>query len=153
MPSLSYLSWIKLKFTLVCLFLVSACSSIPKEQVDTRLAAWQGKDINTVIQFWGLPTKQQEVDDQRYAQWLNKKSEKGNTAVSVGTGTSGRRSSIGIGLTLFELGGSEEKCERLLTYDSSGKVTKIKWQGDHSYCLELTPDYVTVMAKRKANEE
>lgn len=125
-----------------------ACTSIPTEQVNSRLSDWKGKNIDEVIKYWGLPTKQHQVGDKHYAEWLNKSSEPGNASVSLGTGHHGRSGGIGIGLTLFDFGSTDNACSRLLTYDGSGKVTQITWQGTNDYCYELTPD----LAKVKSNQ-
>lgn len=132
----------------ITLFAISlglyGCASIPKEQVDNRIGAWNGHNIEEIIKYWGLPTKQHQVGDKHYAEWLNKSSEPGNTSVSIGTGRHSRSGGLGIGLTLFDLGSTDDACSRLLTYDDSGKVTNISWQGTNNYCFELTPDLAEI---------
>lgn len=130
---------------------IVSCASIPPEQVDQRLQAWQGQHIDELIKYWGLPTKQSQVEDKRYAEWINKSSEPGNASVSIGTGSRGRNSSIGIGLTLFELGGTDDACSRLVTYGANGTVNKISWQGTNNYCFEVTPDYQKIANNQKSD--
>ncbi len=130
----------KVLMIIALIFLVSACSSIPKAQVDDRILAWKGQHIDELIKLWGLPSKQNKVGDKNYAEWLNKSSEPGNTAISIGTGTHNRSSALGIGFTLFDLGAKDDQCSRLVIYDSEGIVSEINWQGTHNFCFEITPD-------------
>ncbi|WP_196137184.1 hypothetical protein [Aliikangiella sp. G2MR2-5] len=118
---------------------LSACSSIPVEQVESRISAWKGQHIDELFKYWGLPSRQQHVGDRHYAEWINQSSEPGNAAVSIGTGTRSRHTGIGIGLTLFDLGGKDDECSRLVTYDSNSIVNQITWQGTNDYCYEVTP--------------
>jgi len=133
------------KYTLFLIILLSSCSSIPVEQVNDRLQAWKNSDIDQIIKYWGVPTKKQEVNGIYYAEWLNKESEKGNAAVSIGTGSRSRHSSFGFGLTLFDLGGTDDVCSRIVTYNETGKVVKIIWKGTKDFCYELTPDKNTII--------
>ncbi|TQV75266.1 hypothetical protein FLL45_10040 [Aliikangiella marina] len=128
---------------------IVSCASVPPEKVDERLRAWQGLHIDQLITYWGLPTKQSQVEDKRYAEWINKSSEPGNASVSIGTGSRSRNSAIGIGLTLFDLGGTDDACSRLVTYSPTGTVTQISWQGTNNYCFEVTPDFQKVMKQQK----
>jgi len=130
----------RLVFIFMIAAIVSSCASIPSEQVDSRVKGWLGVNIDELIKYWGLPSNQRQVADQKYAEWLNRSSEPGNAAVSIGTGTRSRHSGIGIGLTLFDLGGSDDVCSRLVRYNQAGMVTEISWQGTKKYCLEITPD-------------
>lgn len=120
--------------------ILMGCTSIPADQVNSRMNAWIGLKIDDLIKYWGLPSNQREVDNIQYAEWVNRSSEPGNATVSVGTGHRSRSSSIGLGLTLFDLGGTDDVCSRLVTYDSVGIVTKISWQGTSNYCFKITPD-------------
>jgi len=123
---------------------LSSCTSIPVEQVNNKINAWKGLNIDELIKYWGLPSNQRQVGDKFYAEWLNKSSEPGNLSVSVGTGTRSRHTGIGIGLSLFDLGGSDDTCSRLVTYDASDTVIEISWQGTNDYCYELTPELTKV---------
>jgi len=138
------------KKLLVLSFLLVGCSNIPVNQVNDRLQAWKATSIEDVIKYWGIPNKQQEINGTSYAEWLSKENTKGNTAVSLGTGSFSRHSSIGLGLTLFDLGGSDNVCSRTITFDSGGRISEIRWTGDKDYCYALTPDRVKILAN-KAN--
>ena len=124
---------------ILCLSL-TACSSIPINQVNDRLQAWKNTTIEQVIKYWGVPTKKQEIGGSFYAEWLNKESSPGNTAISIGSGSHSRHSSIGFGLTLFDLGGTDDVCSRIVTYDKNGAVIDVSWKGTQNYCYEITPD-------------
>jgi hypothetical protein len=128
-----------LPITLIA-FVLLGCTSIPVEQVNNKINAWNGLNIEELIKYWGLPSNQRQIGEKYYAEWLNKSSEPGNLAVSVGTGTYGRNSAIGIGLSLFDLGGTDDSCSRLVTYDSSNIVIEISWQGTNDFCYKITPE-------------
>ncbi len=124
---------------LMSLFL-SACSSIPQNQVDERLLAWKNTSIDEIIKYWGLPTKQNKINGRYYAEWVNQQRDQGNTSVSIGTGHLSSRSSVGFGVTLFDLGGSNDVCSRSVEYNEVGLVLEINWNGNQDYCFSLTPD-------------
>ena len=130
-----------MKYLFVCLSLgLTGCGSIPLEQVEQRISAWHGAPIEDLIKFWGLPSKKQLVNGQAYAEWLNRSSEPGNTSLSIGTNSHSRHSGIGIGVNLFDLGGTDDECSRLVAYDEKGKVTQITWTGTREFCFKLTPE-------------
>jgi len=139
------------KTLVICLsmLVLSSCTSIPVEQVNSKINAWKGKKIEELLKYWGLPSNQRQIGDKHYAEWLNKSSEPGNLSVSLGTGTRSRHSGIGIGLSLFDLGGTDDTCSRLVTYDISNTVIEISWQGTNDYCYELTPELARVTNNRK----
>ncbi len=135
--------------TIIILYLsLTACTSIPIEQVNNRIDAWNNTNIKQLIKYWGVPTKQQEISGIYYAEWLNKESSPGNTAISIGSGSHSRHSSIGFGLTLFDLGGTDDVCSRIVTYDKNDTVTDISWKGTQNYCFEITPDRNQVMLNK-----
>ncbi len=138
--------------TIFCLTL-TACTSIPITQVDDRLQAWKNANIEQVIKYWGLPTKQQEIGENFYAEWLNKESSPGNTAISLGSGSHSRHSSIGFGLTLFDLGGTDDVCSRIVTYDKNGAVTDVSWKGTQNYCFEITPDREQILRAKAVMQD
>jgi len=131
----------------LCLFL-TACTSIPTEQVDNRVNAWKNANIEGVIKYWGVPSKKQEINGTFYAEWLNKESTPGNAAISVGSGSYSRNSSIGFGLSLFDLGGTDDVCSRIVTYNKNGRVTNISWKGTQNYCFDITPDRNQIMQNK-----
>lgn len=134
---------------IVFLLLLFGCSSIPAAQINDRMNGWSGVHINQLIKYWGLPSSQREVAGENYAEWLNRSSEPGNAAVSIGTGSHSRHSSIGIGITMLSLGAKENSCSRLVIYDDDGIVKQISWQGTQDFCYEITPD-ISVIRKNKA---
>jgi len=135
---------------IIGLVFISACTSIPLSQVNDRLNAWKASDIKEVIKYWGVPSRSQQINGVSYAEWINKESEPGNTSVSIGSGTRSRHSSVGIGFTLFDIGGTEDLCSRTVTYQEDGTITEIVWKGTQNFCFELTPDRAEVLAARKA---
>lgn len=141
-------SILKPALALIGSLIIVGCSSIPAEQVNQRISAWKGQHIDELIKFWGLPSKQRQVGERHYAEWLNKSSEQGNTALTIGTGHRSSSTGIGIGLTLLDLGAKDDQCSRLVTYAEDGIVAEIVWQGTSDYCFELTPD----LSKVKANQ-
>jgi len=134
-------------------FTLTACSSIQLQEVDDRLQAWKQNDITQIIKYWGIPTKQHEINGKFYAEWLNKESGDSNTAVSIGTGTRSRHTSIGLGLTLFEFGGTDDVCSRTVTYSEDGSIIEISWKGTKDFCYEITPDLNQVMINQKLTEQ
>jgi len=138
---------------LLTMLVISACSSVPPDEVNRRITAWQGIQIDELIRYWGLPTRKQKIDGRRYAEWTNRSSEPGNTSLSIGTGSRSRHSAIGIGVTLFDLGGSDDVCSRLVEYDQQGKVIRIQWSGTAELCYRLTPERSKVTAKPVMSEQ
>jgi len=132
------------------LFVVAGCSSIPTTQVDSRLNEWRNGSIDDLVKFWGLPTRQLKLGENHIAEWVNQLDKDSNVAVSVGGGSYGRRSSIGLGVNLFNLGGEQETCQRQVTYTAEGVILKIIWSGDSDYCYKLTPDRQKILQKLKA---
>ena len=142
------------KLLLVALPLILAgCSTVPVEQVNNRLAAWKGQHIDQVIKYWGLPSKQRQVGQKHYAEWINKSSEPGNAAISIGTGTRSRHSGIGIGFTLFDIGSTDDACSRLVTYEDNGMVSEISWQGTNDFCFKITPDLGDIRKNKAVMEK
>jgi len=128
------------KFAIILILSLTACTNIPINQVNDRFSAWQSATIDEVIKYWGVPSKKQDISGKLYAEWLSEEHTSGNTALSVGSRSFGRHSSFGIGLTLYELGGSDDACSRLVTYLENGNVVDISWKGSKDYCYEVTPD-------------
>ena len=133
--------------------LLTACTNIPINQVNDRFSTWKSASIDELIKYWGIPTRKQDVGGKFYAEWLNEKNTPGNTALSVGSRSFGRHSSIGIGLTLFDLGSSNDACSRLVTYIDNGNVVEISWKGIKDYCYEITPDRHEIIKNKAAMEK
>ncbi len=126
-------------FIIILFLSLSACSSIPIEQINDRIQAWKNTNIDQLIKYWGIPSKKQEINGIFYAEWLNKESDPNNTAITVGTGSYSRYRSIGLGLTLFDFGGTDDVCSRMVTYDDEGYVIDVSWKGTRDYCYKITP--------------
>ncbi len=129
---------------LVLIFMLSACSSIPRAQVEDRIQSWKVSTIENLVKYWGLPAKQQKLANNSVAEWVNKLDEPGNSAVSIGGGSYGRHLSLGLGFTFNALGGKKDYCLRQVAFDEKGHILSITWKGDQDYCYQLTPDYHTV---------
>ena len=70
--------------TLLVVLLVG-CTSIPVATVNSRINDWIKSDYKELIEYWGLPTRTQAIDDIQYAEWVNKETEPGNSAISIGS--------------------------------------------------------------------
>ncbi len=112
---------------------------MPANEVNDRISAWKSASIDDVIKYWGIPSKKLTVNGQHYAEWTTKNNNSSSTAISLGTGSYSRGGSIGLGLTLFDIGNSEDFCQRIVTYSKQGKITDIRWKGDRDFCYEITP--------------
>lgn len=138
-------------FLLISILLMfTGCASIPAPQVDSRLQQWREGSIDDLVKFWGLPNRQLELGENHIAEWINQLDKDSNVAVSLGGGSWGRNSSIGLGVTLFNLGGGHEVCQRQVTYTKEGVILKIIWSGDKDYCYKLTPDREQILIKQQA---
>jgi hypothetical protein len=124
------------------------CVSVPVATVNERIKAWESSSYQQLLKYWGLPSKTTVVDQIHYAEWVNLEHDEGNSSVSVGSGTRIGRGSIGIGLTLFQLGGSEDKCSRVVRYQENGKIIDISWKGTQDFCFKLTPDKAKIDSNR-----
>jgi len=131
------------------MLILSGCASMPAPQVDSRILVWKSVKIDELVKYWGLPNRQSKIGESHVAEWINQKSSNSNTAISLGTGSYGRNSSIGLGLTLFNLGGGDDVCQRQVTYNIKGDILNIIWSGDTDFCFELTPDKDIVYIEQK----
>jgi len=141
------------KLIFILILGLTACTNIPVNQVNDRLQAWKNTNIDELIKYWGVPSRQQQVAGKWHAEWINEEHSSGNTALSVGSRSFGRRSSFGFGLTLFELGGSDDACSRLVTYSENGDIAEISWKGSKNYCYEITPDRLEVIKNKAVIDE
>ena len=129
------------RFTMLLLVCcLSGCASVPVTKVNERIKAWESSSYDQILKYWGLPSKTTVANEVYYAEWVNIEHENGNTSVSVGSGTRIGAGAIGIGLTLFQLGGSSDKCSRIVRYQENGKIIDISWKGTQDFCFKLTPD-------------
>lgn len=119
-------------------FLVAGCASVNPSQVDTKLASWQGSNISTLIQVWGLPTNEREIQGIKYAEW-NSREIKRKPAVNIGVGGFGSRIFGSIGTTIFG-GNSETSCLVQVGYNAQGSVISSNWKGDADTCHKSIPE-------------
>lgn len=114
------------------------CASIKPAEVDSRLAAWQGANIDTVIQTWGVPTADREINGKQYAEW-NTREMKNNPSFNIGIGGFGGNFFGSIGTTLF--GGKENiYCTVQVGYNAEGTVVRSSWSGDPDACDSAIPE-------------
>lgn len=143
----------RLYSSFIVILCLSSCASIPLESVNNRINAWKSSPIEDLIKYWGVPSKSKLVNGINYSEWVNEENESGNTSLSIGSGTSSRHSALGIGVTLFNLGGEENSCSRLVSYQENGKIIEITWKGTQDFCFKLTPDREEILARRKVDTE
>ena len=123
---------------LIALFLLSGCASVNPSQVDSKLASWQGSNISTLVQIWGLPTNEREIQGIKYAEW-NSREIKNRPAVNIGVGGFGSRIFGSIGTTIFG-GQKESNCLVQVGYKEDGTVITSNWQGDVDTCHDSIPE-------------
>lgn len=118
--------------------LLSGCSTIQPAEVDSKLTAWQGADIEILVQSWGLPTGEQQVNDLTYAEW-NTRDIKSEPSMRVGVGGFGGNFFGSIGTTLFG-GRKEVHCRVQVGYNQEGRVVTSNWTGDAEACDAAIPE-------------
>ncbi|NVJ67383.1 MAG: hypothetical protein HWE16_12925 [Gammaproteobacteria bacterium] len=123
---------------LVSLVLFSGCASVDPSQVDRKLASWQGSNISTLVQIWGLPSNEREIQGIKYAEW-NSREIKNRPAVNIGVGGFGSRIFGSIGTTIFG-GQKESHCLVQVGYKEDGTVITSNWQGDADTCNDSIPE-------------
>lgn len=128
----------KLSLMIISGLIISGCASIPKSQVDDKLASWQGSNIQTIIQAWGIPSRETEVNGIKYAEW-DAREIKSRPSVNVGVGGFGGRFFGSIGTALFG-GLSEKECRIQIGYNIDGTVVKSHWNGDSDTCDKAIPE-------------
>ncbi|WP_407929718.1 hypothetical protein [Kangiella shandongensis] len=118
--------------------LTAGCASIKPAEVESKLSAWQGADIDTVIQSWGVPTADREINGKKYAEW-NTREIRNRPSFNIGVGGFGSHVFGSIGTTLF--GGRESlHCTVQIGYNDRGTVTQTKWTGDPDACDAAIPE-------------
>ncbi|GAA4364229.1 hypothetical protein [Kangiella marina] len=118
--------------------ITAGCASIKPAEIDSKLNAWQGSNINTVIQTWGVPTADREINNQKYAEW-NTREIKNRPSFNVGVGGFGGNFFGSIGTTLF--GGKKDLyCTVQVGYNDQGIVTHANWSGDPDACDSAIPE-------------
>lgn len=133
MASLKILS-ISMLAALTC----AGCASIKPAEVDSKLAAWQGSNIDTLIQTWGVPSADREINGKQYAEW-NTREIKNRPSFNIGVGGFGGNFFGSIGTTLF--GGKKDVyCTVQVGYNEQGTVTQTNWNGDPDACNSAIPE-------------
>lgn len=123
---------------LAFILLLAGCASVNPAQVDSKLASWQGSNISTLVQVWGLPTNEREIQGVKYAEW-NSRDIKNRPAINIGVGGFGSRLFGSIGTTLFG-GKKETHCLVQVGYKQDGTVVTSNWQGDPDTCDNAIPE-------------
>lgn len=118
--------------------LMIGCASVPKSAIDSKLASWQGSDIQTMIQVWGIPSREKEINGVKYAEWDSREI-KSRPSVNVGIGGFGSRFFGSIGTALFG-GLSESGCRIQIGYNTNGQVISSHWSGEPNTCDKAIPE-------------
>ncbi|AOE50254.1 hypothetical protein [Kangiella sediminilitoris] len=131
----------QLKRSVVLAFVVTlmtGCASIQPAEVDTKLTAWKGANIDAVIQTWGVPTADREINGKKYAEW-NTREIKNQPSFNIGVGGFGGNFFGSVGTRLF--GGKKELyCTVQVGYNQEGIVTQTNWTGDPGACDAAIPE-------------
>lgn len=125
-------------YLLLITLLLASCASVEPNQVDSKLASWQGANISTLVQVWGLPTNEKEIQGIKYAEW-NSREIKSQPSVNIGVGGFGSRVFGSIGTTIFG-GNKESSCLVQVGYKDDGTVISSNWQGDPDTCFKSIPE-------------
>ncbi len=134
-----YMIGLIMRYTIIfALLLLGSCASINPNQVDSKLSSWQGSNISTLIQVWGLPSTEREIQGMKYAEW-NSKEVSNRPSINLGIGGFGSRIFGSIGTTLFG-GRKESHCLVQVAYDSQGQVKSSNWKGDPDTCYDSIPE-------------
>ncbi|MBV35910.1 MAG: hypothetical protein CMP47_10760 [Rickettsiales bacterium] len=114
------------------------CASIKPAEVDSKLSAWNGAQIDTLIQTWGVPTADREINGKKYAEW-NTREIKNRPSFNIGVGGFGGNFFGSIGTTLF--GGKKDLyCTVQVGYNDQGTVFQTNWNGDPEACDSAIPE-------------
>ncbi|WP_251359357.1 hypothetical protein [Kangiella sp. TOML190] len=127
-----------LPLSIISLLMLTACASVPPADVDAKLTAWQGQSINTLIQAWGVPTQEREINGIKYAEW-NAREVSQRPSVNVGVGGYGSHVFGSIGTTIFG-GRKETNCLVQVGYNQEGTVISSNWSGDTDTCDAAIPE-------------
>jgi len=130
---------IKITAVLVAsLAFVAGCASVKPAEIESKLSAWHGADIDTVIQTWGVPTADREINGKKYAEW-NTREIQNRPSFNIGLGGFGGNFFGSIGTTLF--GGKKDTyCTVQVGYSESGVITNSNWNGDPDACDSAIPE-------------
>ena len=128
----------RILFSSIFLLTLTACVSM--QEADNRVLAWQTTNLDTLIQAWGLPDKEQVIASRKFYVWNSLDNSTGPT-IGVSVGTGGRRGGISLGTLL---GGDSEQnyCSRVVEVDANDNIVGIQWNGDPALCYEVTPELI-----------
>ena len=124
----------KMLFIPVLAFSCVACISVSPATVDEHFAAWRTSNIDQLIQRWGVPLHQKEVNGKQYAEWTRTKATS-KPAFSIGVGSYGSNAGGSVGTTV---GGKDQLnvCTVQVEYDASGAIVDMRWNGNTDICVE-----------------
>jgi hypothetical protein len=125
-----------LKKTLFCtvICLLAACATYSKQQVDSQLAEFKGLTLQQLIALWGVPNRQFAANGQQFVEWVKQESSNARSSVSIGSGTGGRNSFFGIGVSI-PIESEPDTCQLTATTDETkSQVLHLQWQGDQNFC-------------------
>ncbi len=130
----------KTLISLLLLSLLGACASVSDKDINQRLASWRWHHIDELVRIWGVPTKKQQIQGKRYAEWFQSK-RLSSSGFSIGGGRSSGGSFGGAGISM---GGNnkESKCRIQAQYNKKGIVTRLTWKGEPRVCDDVVPTYV-----------
>ncbi len=116
---------------------LTACATYSKQDVDQQLSQFNGLTLQQLIALWGVPNRQFEANGQQFVEWNKQEDDGSQSRVSIGSGTGGRGSFFGIGVS-FPLSSEPDTCQLRATTDSEKhNVLNLQWQGDKNYCGEF----------------
>lgn len=118
--------------------MMAGCASVPPAEVDAKMRAWEGIHINELMNAWGPPTNQYQAAGHQYFSWSSQSTDSGGPSFGIGLGSYGTHSGGSVGTSV---GGGYKtvNCQRSAELDPAGKVVAIRWNGDSTYCNEVTP--------------
>ena len=91
-----------------------------------------------MIQTWGVPTADREINGKKYAEW-NTREIKNRPSFNIGVGGFGGNFFGSIGTTLF--GGKKDLyCTVQVGYNDQGTVFQTNWNGDPEACDSAIPE-------------
>lgn len=117
--------------------LFTSCATYSKKEVDQQLSLFNGLTLQQLIALWGVPNRQFEANGQQFVEWQKQEDDSTQSRMSIGSGTGGRGSFFGIGVS-FPLSSEPDTCQLRATTDSEkSRILNLQWQGDRNYCGEF----------------
>jgi hypothetical protein len=123
--------------TLSIICLLTGCATYSRQQVDAQLAKFNGLTLQQLIALWGVPNRQFEASGQQFVEWIKQDADQSRSSISIGSGTGGRNSFFGIGVSI-PIESEPDMCQLRATIDAQKtQVLSLSWQGDKNYCGEF----------------